>query len=301
MFSPHLLWQIENAWPTLEFQANARDFKNMPLSIGGFAGQQVLMGNPVVLPLWVAGGGALLASKRLAGFRSLGFVYPTLFFVFALTNGKSYYLAPAFPLLYAAGAVVAEPLLVRAAWRAPALIGVIVLLALPAVPIGLPVLEPRALVEWQRTIGMAAPALEVGDQPQLPQTFADMHGWEELVDAVERVVRDLPANERASAVVFATNYGEAGAIDVLGKERNLPPVICGHNSYWSWRPASIGTTVIALRLSKAELERWFRSVERVDTITCEWCMPAQNNSAVHVARGWIVEPEQFWGEIRRYQ
>ena len=234
VFLPHVVWQIEHGWPILEFQANARASKNMPLSIPEFATQQVLMGNPVMLPLWLAGLGALLASTRFASVRALGFAYPVLFAVFALTNGKSYYLAPVYPLLYAAGSVFIEPILARAAWRTPVVVGLVALISVPVVPFGLPILPPEDLVAWSRTIGLSAPAMEIGERPALPQTFADEHGWEELVDTVERVMQSLPKEERASALVFATNYGEAGAIDVLGKGRDMPAVVCGHNSYWDW-------------------------------------------------------------------
>jgi hypothetical protein len=127
-----------------------------------------------------------------------------------------------------------------------------------------------------------------------------MHGWQELVDSVERVVALLPSEERRRAVVFATNYGEAGAVEVLGAGRDLPPVVCGHNSYWEWRPDKIDGPVIALRRSREELLRWFDSVERVDTVRCRWCMPYQSDAPVHIARGLKVPPDQFWREIKRY-
>ena len=78
-------------------------------------------------------------------------------------------------------------------------------------------------------------------------------------------------------------------------------MVCGHNSYWEWRPATIDGTVIALRRSREELLRWFDSVERVDTVRCQWCMPYQNEAPVHLARGLRVPPEQQWLEIKRFQ
>jgi hypothetical protein len=195
---------------------------------------------------------------------------------------------------------VVEPLLARRAWRTPAAVAVVVLGSLPALPIALPLLTPEKLVAYTRAIGLEAPAMERNEQAPIPQSFADMHGWQELLDTVERVTASLPPEERGDAVILATNYGEAGAIEVLGRERDLPPVVCGHNSYWEWRPESIDGPVIALRRSREELERWFESVERVDTIRCRWCMPIQNDSPVHIARGLKVPLEQFWREIKRY-
>ena len=58
--------------------------------------------------------------------------------------------------------------------------------------------------------------------------------------------------------------------------------------------------VIALRRSREELERWFESVERVDTITCVWCMPFQNHSPVHIARGLKLPLAELWLQNKRY-
>ena len=59
----------------------------------------------------------------------------------------------------------------------------------------------------------------------LPQYFADMFGWREMAAAVSAVYRDLPPEERAQAVFFAPNYGEAAALDIYGPALGGPPVI----------------------------------------------------------------------------
>ena len=300
IFLPHLVWQVQYDWPTLEFQANARAEKNLPVSAFDFAGEQVLMANPVTLPLWLAGLGGLLFSRRFARLRPLGFVYPILFVLFATQAGKTYYLTPSYTLLFAAGAVVVEPALAWRRWVAPTLATSFVIAGMAILPIAVPVLPPESLIAYTRGIGITPPRFEKHEHGVLPQIFADMHGWQELIDTVERVAASLPAGERRRAVVLATNYGEAGALDVLGPARGLPPVVSGHNSYWLWPPESLDGPVIALRRSREELEPWFESVERVDTIQCRWCMPYQNDSPVHVVRGLKLPLEEFWLDIKRF-
>jgi hypothetical protein len=236
IFLPHLIWQMQYDWPTLEFQANARAEKNLSLSAFQFFSEQVLMANPITLPLWLAGLGGLLFSRRFARLRPLGLVYPILFVLFVTQAGKTYYLTPIYTLLFAAGAVVIEPALAWRRWVTPALATLLVIAGIAILPIAVPVLSPESLIAYTRSIGIAPPALENQEQGALPQIFADMHGWQELVDTVERVAASLPASEREHAVVLATNYGEAGALDVLGPARGLPPVVSGHNSYWFWLP-----------------------------------------------------------------
>lgn len=301
IFAPHLLWQVQHGWPTLEFQANARESKNLALPFAEFVGQQVQMGNPIALPLWLAGLGGLLFSNRFARLRPLGIAYLTLFVLFFATHGKSYYLAPIYSLYLAAGAAFAEPWLSRRAWRTPALVLLILIGSLPALPMALPVLSEQRLVAYMGRIGMKAPELENSQPSRLPQNFADMHGWRELVETVDRVATSMSPAERPGAVVLATNYGEAGALEILGQGRHLPPVVCGHNSYWDWRPAELGANVIALRRSREQLESWFETVERVDTVRCEWCMPYQQNAPVYMAKGLKVPLEQLWREIKRFE
>jgi 4-amino-4-deoxy-L-arabinose transferase-like glycosyltransferase len=301
IFLPHLIWQAQNDWPTLEFQANARAGKNLSLSAFEFASEQVLMSNPFTLPLWLAGLGALLFMRRFAQFRPLGFVYPLLFTLFVLTAGKAYYLTPIYTLLFAFGAVVIEPVLEWRRWVTPALVVLFVVAGVAIMPIAMPVLSPETYLAYTRTIGITQPALENQEQGALPQLFADMHGWQELVEAVDRAAESLTPEERGRAVVLATNYGEAGALDIYGPARDLPPAVSGHNSYWLWRPARLDGPVITLRRSREELEPWFEHIERVDTVQCEWCMPYQNNAPVHIARGLKVPPEEFWRHLKRFQ
>lgn len=119
IFLPHLAWQIEFDWPTLEFQANARAGKNLAQSPLGFASEQVLLASPITLPLRLAGLGGLLFAPRFRRFRALGVIYPALFVLFVATSGKTYYLAPIYTLLFAAGAVMLDPWMERQRALAP--------------------------------------------------------------------------------------------------------------------------------------------------------------------------------------
>ncbi len=78
----------------------------------------------------------------------------------------------------------------------------------------------------------------------LPQYFADMFGWLEMAAAVSAVYRDLPPDERAKAVFFALNYGEAAALDIYGPALGGPPAISAHNSYYLWGPGGASGDVV---------------------------------------------------------
>jgi hypothetical protein len=52
---------------------------------------------------------------------------------------------------------------------------------------------------------------------------------------------------RSRTAIFTGNYGEAGAIDVLGRARGLPRAFSGHNGFSEWgRPGSRDTRALVL-------------------------------------------------------
>jgi hypothetical protein len=52
-------------------------------------------------------------------------------------------------------------------------------------------------------------------------------GWPQLVRTVDAAWRSLPPSQRATVVLYADNYGEAGAINELGRGTGLRPPSAG--------------------------------------------------------------------------
>jgi hypothetical protein len=79
-------------------------------------------------------------------------------------------------------------------------------------------------------------------------------GWPAFVQEIARVYGGLPATQRSGAIVLASNYGEAGAVDRFGPADGLPPAYSGHMSYWYWGPPpERATAAIAVGFDKADL------------------------------------------------
>lgn len=304
IFLPHLWWQVQTGWPSLEFMSRATAEKNLPISPLAFAAQQLLLLNPLLFPLWLTGLAALLLAPSLARVRALGWAYVAVFVLFVTQRAKVYYLAPIYPVLFAAGAVTVERFCARRAWgwAMPAAAVLTVVGGLVTLPMAVPVLPVQTFLVYQQALGLSPPQMERNPRGALPQVFADMHGWAELVDTVARVYQRLPAEARPRAVVLVSNYGEAGAVDFLGRPRGLPRAISGHNNYWLWGPGDLRAddTVIAVGLSREQLLQAFAEVERVDTVRCEYCMPFENDLPVHVARGLKGPVGALWQRLRRF-
>src|SRR5438093_2977758 len=125
--------------------------------------------NPATLPLWVAGLLWVFGSRDGGRYRAIGIIYLVTLAEFLLLHGKSYYLAPAYPMLFAAGGVAAERIFVaRVKWLKPVLLGVILVTGAIFAPLALPILPPAKLIAYMQAIGLQPPRTETSPTPAPP-------------------------------------------------------------------------------------------------------------------------------------
>jgi hypothetical protein len=168
-------------------------------------------------------------------------------------------------------------------------------------PLALPILPVQRYIAYAQALGERPSTEEKKEVGALPQFFADMQGWEDMVAVVASAYRSLPAEEQAKVGIFASNYGEAGAIDLLGRRYSLPSVISGHNNYWLWGPRGhSGELMIMLTPSRTRLEERFESVQQMGTIECGHCMPYENHRPVFLCRRARVSLPELWPRLKHY-
>jgi len=302
LFAPHLAWEQAHDWPSLEFMRNAAERKNAAVSPSAFVGRQLLELGPLNALVWVAGLGWLLAGG--ARMRVLAIAYLLLLVFFATRNAKPYYLGASYPVLFAAGGVFWERRLRGPRgrrWGTPALVGALAASGLALVPFALPVLPVERFVAYQAALGLEPHAEERNELGALPQGYADMFGWRELADLVDRAWGRLSDEERARCVIYLRNYGEAGAVDYFGRERGWSPALCAHNSYWTWGPGDLpGDVAIIvgnsrdLAEARADLEGLFDAVELVGMLEHPYAMPFENGRHVFLCRGFHTSFQAIW-------
>src|SRR5262249_34575153 len=150
-------------------------------------------------------------------YRTLGWTYLVLLTIFMVLEGKNYYVAPAYPMLFASGATFFEKVsgvAWKRLWFAYAL--TVLLSALVLAPLTSPVLPVESYLRYQRSVGLEPIRAENQPTGPLPQYFADEFGWEDMTREVARIYNSLPPDQRASTAIFANSYGQAGAIDFFG-------------------------------------------------------------------------------------
>ena len=227
LFLPNALWQWRHEFVSLDFleAIHARDMR-IGRTDDFLLGQLYANAGPLALPIWLLGLGWLAFSGAARRYRVLAWMYAVPLLLFAVAQARAYYMAPAYPMLAAAGCVAAERWLrsrqpfgkVMRRLVAGVLATWIVLMAVGSGVLGLQ-LAPVNSAGWR--ISRA-----------VHDNFAEQIGWQDLTAEVARIYRSLPAEERTHTAIFANNYGEAGAINLYGPQYGLPPAISPINSYW---------------------------------------------------------------------
>jgi 4-amino-4-deoxy-L-arabinose transferase-like glycosyltransferase len=300
--APSLYWQAANGWPFLELGEAGAGGKNLVLSPLAFFGQQVLFVGPASVPIWLAGLWRFSVRPPLPQLRVFPIAYAVMVVLFFVLHGKAYYLTAVYPVLLAGGAVAIEGWLARPIYRGVA-VGVVVCAGVLIAPLTLPILPPSEYGRYGHALGLSSQsaATERTAQSVLPQPLADMFGWREMAAKVSAAYNALPPEERAKAVFFGRNYGEAAAIDVYGPALHGPPSISGHNNYYLWGPQGHdGSVVIMVGRDPAPFAKDYDSVERVGELDSRYAMPFETNISVLVLRGNHISLAEAWPKLKHY-
>lgn len=299
---PNVLWQAHYGFPMIELLRNGQNGKNVVLDPVSFLTQQLLLTNPVLALIWIAGFAWALWNPRL---RWIALTYAALIAMMIALHAKNYYACDVYPVLFALGAAAIESWSTRVSVVRPALLSIAASAGALLVPFVLPVLPVPQFIAYGNAVSKVLPlqslASEHHKQSVLPQTYADMHGWPQLAQTVTQVYEGLPARDRARAVIVASNYGEASAIVFFGAGHGLPPVLSGHNQYYLWGThGASGEVVIDVAGDCGAAARLFRSSRKAATFSAPYVMPYEDDMPIMVCRGIKKPLAQVWPGVKDY-
>jgi hypothetical protein len=297
---PSLVWQALHHWPFLELAHAAAD-KNAHYSPLAFLLNQILVMNPLLAPLWLTGVIAPFFMKALKPARFLSIAFLAALVLTIAAQGKDYYLAGAYPSVFAIGAVAFERVL-KWGWARGAYLTLATALSAAIAPLALPILPPSEL-------GPYMAALHIAPQQQersfagtaLPQVFADQLGWRDFVAEVAAAWRQIPESERAHTVIKVDNYGEAGALDVLGAGQ-FPPVVSGHNQYFLWGlRGQHPTDLLVVQGNVERLRPYCDETIVLGETQSPFAMAYENGKVIALCRRVHPPLETLWPQLKNYE
>jgi 4-amino-4-deoxy-L-arabinose transferase-like glycosyltransferase len=295
IFLPNLIWQIQHNFVSLEFLSSihARD-----VAIGrtdDYVMEQFLLSsNPFTIPLWIAGLIYLFRNPNAKRYRMIGWMYVISFLIYFFTQGRSYYLASAYPMLFAAGAVAWQGWLERLSvqksqfvfgvtWIFIA-IGAVVggALSLPIAPINSPL--------WDITS-------EVHD------IFTEQIGWHEMIQTVAGIYDGLSADNKAHAGILAGENDEAAALNLYGGEYGLPKAISGSDTFFLRGYGSpLPETIIVVGFTQENINSLFDHCIVAGTITNQYGVENDLSDPpnIFVCHSPRLPWDQLWEQLKRY-
>lgn len=300
IFLPNLIWQITNELPVINHFAELKRTQLVNVDRRAFMIEQLIIPGAASI-LTVGGIIYLFVSGKVLKYRFLGIAVIGVILALMLMHGKSYYTIGIFPFLIAVGAVSWEYIL-KKRWSRIFLVLLVIILTLPILPIGIPVFKTEKLVSYFSKIGKTygmdfVCRFEDNSIHSLPQDYADMLGWEELTSITDKAWQMVP--DKKAAFIYCENYGQAGAITVIGKKYGLPEAICFSESFRYWIPERFDpdiTSVVYINDEPGDdVKRFFRKITKVGSI--ENADAREYGTSVYLCQDPVSSFNQFW--IRR--
>ncbi len=275
---PNFLWQWVHHFPTYELLSGvARTDKNTKLPPLVFLLQQLNMLLIFAAPLWIGGLAWLAFARKAKPWRFVAVTYLLFLAMMMAMHAKDYYVAPIYPVLFAAGAA-AFGQLTRRAW--PSIVYTVILgclLCLATAPIMLTILPPGQYTAYAARLGANNVKSEKFTSP-LPQYLSDRFGWPEMVAGFAARYNALPPEERVHTGIFCGNYGEASAVNILGPKYGLPTAISGHQNYfyWGWNGYT-GESVLTLGNDPKDYTDYYGEVIDLGPFDAPWIMDHEHH------------------------
>jgi hypothetical protein len=292
IFLPNLLWQLRHGFISLHFLQHIHQRDVGEGRANGFLLDQIkICTNLFAAPLWIAGLVGFLRDRR---YRLLAWMYLIPLALFLFGKGRGYYLAAAYPMLVAMGAAAGERWVgpMRPLWRRSA--GAVFFAGLTAVGLFAgAVILPLASDGPLRNFALK----NNGD-------LREEIGWNDLVKTVAGIRDSLPPEQKQNLGILVGNYGEQGAIEILGPDYQLPMPISMTNSAWlRGYPVPTPATLIVLGFSRKSAERAFTSCQLAGHVGNPYGIENEESTdhpEIYVCGGPRLSWPEFWEEYQNF-
>ncbi len=244
--SPNIIWQINHKFAVITHMSELYRTQLVYVSKQSFLLDQIFMNFTVIL-IWISGFIMVIFFKTEKKYRVFGYIFLIVVFLFLITKGKSYYTLGVYIMMFAFGGYFLEKYFVGKLKIISYLILLVSFIAsILFLPLGLPVLPKEQMGKYctfiSKHITSAPMRNENYSYYPIPQDYMDMSGWDELAALASAAYNKLSIDQKKDCIIYANDYGQAGAFDFYGKKYHLPDPICLSDSYIFWAPDSLSAS-----------------------------------------------------------
>jgi 4-amino-4-deoxy-L-arabinose transferase-like glycosyltransferase len=290
---PNLIWQYQHHFISYDFliSIHARDVI-IGRAEGYLSEQFIYVTNFITTPFWVIGLLYYFFARDGRKYQILGWMYLVPFALLLVTKGRSYYLAPAYPMLLAGGATQVNQWLAKVppVWMRLARGVVLTAFSVSGVifaPLALPIAKVNSAV-WNYTSKINA-------------ELREEIGWPELVNDVADIYQKLPAEDQGQAGILTQNYGEIGALNLYGPAYGLPKAISGMNNFWLRGYGDPPPRVVILVGSDFSTQMYFDHCVFAGRISNLYNVPnIESTKDFRVCRGLRIPWPDFWKRVKSF-
>ena len=263
---PNLIWQYANNFPVLQMFSRLYATQLDNLSRAGNLGRLLVEINPItslviVIPAFIY---IFKNNKTINLPLAISMILSIAFLSFK--NGKPYYFYPIILTIIPFGGIFwGQIVLQKKKWIIYP-ITILLLLGVVLIPFGMPVYTfnhyLHSVYKYEKK------DIEGGKYAIKYDEYYTKEKWKETMLQLKSVYDSLPTNEKQNCMIWGKHYGQAGAVNLLGVDYNLPKAFSYHGSFYSWTPkGQMPNTIIALSYRVADFfSPYFGDVKLVRTI-----------------------------------
>ena len=290
---PNLIWQIQHHLPVLKHFQKLNESQLDTIGVFDFVLSQLK--SPFTFIIAMMGLISIFFDVEIKKYKVIGITFILVFFTMWFLKSKSYYFYAIYPVIFAFGAYKMEKIFENRNVIFYSIVSFLLIISAYFIPEAIPVLPIEKYVVYKNI------QPEANGRYILTGDFADMFGWEEQVEIVDSIYKSLPEIDKKECIILAENYGEAGALTVLGEKYNLPKPVCSHGSFWSFGTGNTsGKVIITLGIEKQVIEDMFEEYQLVKTIHHKYAIDEENNIPVYLCRSPRVNLKNIWPSLESH-
>jgi hypothetical protein len=241
---PNLIWQYSNDYPVLQMFSRLYERHLDQLSRFEVLANLFIGINPITTLL-------LIIPAFIYAFKRETNSAPLIISIFlsaaflSLSNGKSYYFYPIILTILPFGALFWEQIVFYKKKWLMYPIAFLLSMGMILIPFGMPVYTFSDYLKY--VYEFEKKDIEGGKYGVKYDEYYTKEKWTETMQLLKIVYGSLPDNEKENTMIWGKHYGQAGAVNLIGKDYNLPKAFSYHGSFYTWTPTGeMPNTIISL-------------------------------------------------------